>query len=145
MKLHTCVPHESRRRLWFHAFGRKLDEKLIFVCELVEKSADFSEQLVGRQVAHVYAAVGLVLAEDHGRGARVFGMTGTSFYVLQDPVLLVRTPERFIAIYLFIIYLFIYLWIPQRLVYSINLSRGSPCMYLCTNTIGTEIRWRNRE
>ena len=38
------------------------------------------------------------------------------------------------------IYLFIYLWIPQRLVYSINLSRGSPCMYLCTNTIGTEIR-----
>ena len=43
------------------------------------------------------------------------------------------------AIYLFI-YLFIYLWIPQRLVYSINLSRVSPCMYLCTNTIGTEIR-----
>ena len=42
--------------------------------------------------------------------------------------------------YFFYLFLFIYLWIPQRLVYSINLSRGSPCMYLCTNTIGTEIR-----
>ena len=75
----------------------KVGRNVFFVCELVEKLAYFSEQLVGRQVARVYAAVGLVLAEDHGPGARVFGMTGPSFYVLQDPVLLVRTPARFIV------------------------------------------------
>ena len=49
----------------------------------------------------------------------------------KSPVRKLSLLQSTVHVHLFILfYLFIYLWIPQRLVYSINLSRGSPCMYM---------------
>ena len=103
-----------------------------------------TEHLSGSSAGDVSGSLSFVNCLDVGKGSLVSKSRLTSPRRSESEQLSRLCLRLRTTFYLFI-YLFIYLWIPQRLMYSINLSRGSPCMYLCTNTIGTEIRWRNRE